>query len=368
MRARARAYMEAFRARTERFEVVYASKAFPAPPPTGCSPRRGCPRDVAIGGELHLALAGGIDPKRIYMHGNNKTHAELDYALERGVGHIVVDSFDEIERLRGPRPARAPAGHARASSPRTHSYIQTGQADSKFGFPLGRRAARGRGAAPTRGSSCAACTRTSARRSSTLEAFERLAEVLAGHGRLAAAQPRRRARHRLHRGGRPAERSRSTSRRCCATRPEDVTVLCEPGRSLVGNAGVTLYTRGHRQAHPGRAHLRRRRRRHVRQPAPDALRRPLRGRDRRPFGGADAGCTIAGMHCESGDVLVRDVHARRPAARATCSSSPPPAPTGTRWRTTTTRCRGPPVIFCRDGDARVVVRRETFDDLTLRDV
>ena len=54
---------------------------------------------MASGGELHLALAGGMDPERIYMHGNNKTQAELDYAVESGVGHIVVDSFDEIERL-----------------------------------------------------------------------------------------------------------------------------------------------------------------------------------------------------------------------------------------------------------------------------
>src|SRR3954470_14505879 len=99
IRQRARAYVEAFRARSERFEVVYASKAFPCTAAYRLMAEEGLSCDVASGGELHLALAGGLEPERIYMHGNNKTEAELRYAIERGVGHIVVDSFDEIDRL-----------------------------------------------------------------------------------------------------------------------------------------------------------------------------------------------------------------------------------------------------------------------------
>src|SRR5215217_7604623 len=101
MRARARAYVDAFRARAERFEVIYASKAFPCTAAYRLFAQEGLSTDVASGGELHLALAGGFAPERIYFHGNNKTPAELDYALDAGVGHIVVDSYDEIERLRG---------------------------------------------------------------------------------------------------------------------------------------------------------------------------------------------------------------------------------------------------------------------------
>src|SRR3954451_18109853 len=89
IRARARAYVEAFRARTERFEVIYASKAFPATAAFRIMAEEGLAVDVASGGELHLAVAGGCDPARIYMHGNNKTDAELGYAFERGVGTIV---------------------------------------------------------------------------------------------------------------------------------------------------------------------------------------------------------------------------------------------------------------------------------------
>src|SRR3982751_2165596 len=94
MVARARAYVEAFRARSERFEVVYASKAFPCTAAYRLMAEQGLACDVASGGELHLALAGGFDPERVYMHGNNKSDDELRLALERGVGHIVVDSFD----------------------------------------------------------------------------------------------------------------------------------------------------------------------------------------------------------------------------------------------------------------------------------
>ena len=122
MRARARSFTEAFRARTEHFEVVYASKAFPCTAAYRLFAEEGLSADVASGGELHLALEAGMDPERLYMHGNNKSPAELDYAIESGLGHIVVDSFDEIERLRGRTPARAAAGHAghRAHHARVH--------------------------------------------------------------------------------------------------------------------------------------------------------------------------------------------------------------------------------------------------------
>jgi len=94
LRARARAYMDAFRSRTDHFEVVYASKAFACTAAFRLLEAEGLACDVASGGELHLALRGGFPPERIYMHGNNKSHAELLQALDHGVGHIVVDSLD----------------------------------------------------------------------------------------------------------------------------------------------------------------------------------------------------------------------------------------------------------------------------------
>src|SRR3954466_12038261 len=139
MRARARAFVEAFRARTERFEVIYASKAFPCTAAYRLMAEEGLSCDVASGGELHLALQGGYDPSRLYMHGNNKTEAELTMALERGVGTIVVDSFDEIdrlERLAAGKGQRAMIRVTTGIAATTPEYIQTGQEGSKFGFGL----------------------------------------------------------------------------------------------------------------------------------------------------------------------------------------------------------------------------------------
>src|SRR5215216_6215216 len=180
MRARARSYLEAFRARVERFEVIYASKAFPCTAVYRLFAEEGLSADVASGGELHLALAGGFEGPRLYFHGNNKTPAELDYALEAGVGHIVVDSFDEIERLRG-RGARVMLRVTPGIKPSTHSYIQTGQEDSKFGFGVDE-VPRATDACTAAGLELRGLHAHIGSQIFELEAFERLTEVLAAMG------------------------------------------------------------------------------------------------------------------------------------------------------------------------------------------
>src|SRR5436309_3086302 len=137
IRARARAYAEAFRARTERFEVVYASKAFPCTAAFRLLAAEGLSCDVASGGELHLALGAGFAPERIYLHGNNKSDAELEQARDAGVGHVVLDSFDEIDRLERIAPGqRVLLRVTPGISPSTHAFISTGQVDSKFGLGM----------------------------------------------------------------------------------------------------------------------------------------------------------------------------------------------------------------------------------------
>jgi diaminopimelate decarboxylase len=148
--------------------------------------------------------------------------------------------------------------------------------------------------------------------------------------------------------------------------PRGVTVLCEPGRSLVGNAGVTLYTVGTVKRIPGvRTYVA------VDGGMSDNLRPMLYGAryeaeiaDR--FGGSDP-CTIAGMHCESGDILVRDAVLDDPRP-GDVLVIPATGAYGHAMANNYNALLRPPVIFCRDGDARVVVRRETLDDLTARDV
>jgi diaminopimelate decarboxylase len=362
MRARARAYLEAFRARTEHFEVIYASKAFPCTAAYRLFSEEGLSVDVASGGELHLALAGGFDPARIYMHGNNKTAADLEYALRARVGHIVVDSFDEIERLRG----RAPRVMLRVTPgirPTTHEYIQTGQEDSKFGFGLDD-VPRAVDACADAGLELCGLHAHIGSQIFELDPLEKLGEVLSGMGEWPL----------LNLGGglgiayTAEDEPPSIEEYVDALMrgaPDGVTVLCEPGRSLVGNAGVTIYTVGTVKRIPGiRTYVA------VDGGMSDNLRPMLYGAryeaeiaDR--FGGRDR-CTVAGMHCESGDILVRDAQLADPRP-GDVLVIPATGAYGHAMANNYNALLRPPVVFCKDGDARVVVRRESYDDLTLRD-
>ena len=147
--------------------------------------------------------------------------------------------------------------------------------------------------------------------------------------------------------------------------PDGVTVLCEPGRALVGNAGVTLYRVGTIKRIPGvRTYVA------VDGGMSDNLRPMLYGAryeaqiaDR--FGGGTL-CTIAGMHCESGDVLIREVELNDPRV-GDVLVVPATGAYSHAMANNYNAVPRPPVVFCRDGEAREVVRRETYEDLTLRD-
>ncbi len=367
IRARARAYMDAFRARTENFEVLYASKAFPCTAAERILVEEGLSCDVASGGELHIALAAGFDPARIYMHGNNKTEAELAYAIEQGIGHIVVDSFDEIDRLErlaaGKKGQRVLIRVTPGIQPSTHVYIQTGQVDSKFGINLDEVER-----AVTRCSEAGLEVRgLHAHIGSQIferGVFEKLGEVLAGMGDYplvnlggglgiaytAADEPL------------PVE---DYADALISAVPEGVTVLVEPGRSIVGNAGVTLYTVGTVKEIPGvRTYVA------VDGGMADNLRpmlyEALYEAEIADRIGGSTECRIAGMHCESGDILVRDARLEAPRP-GDVLVMPATGAYGHAMANNYNAVPRPPVIFCSGGDARVVIRRETYDDLLARD-
>src|SRR5919106_2773453 len=138
IRSRARAYQAAFRSRTDRFEVLYASKAPPIAAVCRVCAEEGLSIDVASGGELEIALRAGFEGHRIYLHGNNKTEAELRQAAEASVGYVILDSFDEIERASAllERPQEVLIRVTPGIEPSTHGFVQTGGLDSKFGFGL----------------------------------------------------------------------------------------------------------------------------------------------------------------------------------------------------------------------------------------
>ncbi|MEA2000463.1 MAG: diaminopimelate decarboxylase, partial [Actinomycetota bacterium] len=121
--------------------VAYATKAFLSQAMARLAWEEGMHLDVATGGELHVALTAGVPAARLVMHGNNKSESELEAALVAGVGRIVIDSFDEIDRIeaivqKGFTPPKVLVRVNPGVDAHTHEYLQTGIADSKFGFGI----------------------------------------------------------------------------------------------------------------------------------------------------------------------------------------------------------------------------------------
>jgi diaminopimelate decarboxylase len=376
LRARARAYRDAFEARGADYEVVYASKAFPCTAAYRLFAEEGLAVDVASGGELHMALGAGFDPARIVMHGNNKTDEEILAAARAGIGHLVLDSFDEIERcerlLDEPQPVliRVTPG----IKPSTHDFITTGQLDSKFGFGLADGLAE-RAIERVLGSDVLDLVGLHAHIGSQIFELEPYTLAIRALGEIAGEWCRA-----VDVGGglgvaygaedEPPSIDAYVDvkvRGVAEVFGPDVKVMVEPGRSLVANAGVTTYRVGTVKEVPGiRTYVA------VDGGMSDNLRPMLYGSRYeaivadRAAADPETLVTIAGMHCESGDVLVRDALLADPAVGDVIVT---PA-TGAYGHAMANNYNGvprPPVIFCRDGAARVVVRRETYDDLTARD-
>jgi diaminopimelate decarboxylase len=377
VRRRARAYLEAFSARTEDFEVLFASKAAPFTAAYRLCREEGLSVDVASGGELHLALRAGFDPKRIYLHGNSKSEAELRYAIEAGVAQVVLDGFGEIDLLDEllDRPQEVLIRVTPGIQADTHTYIRTGQLDSKFGFGLEDGLAE-RAIAAVRSSRHLELAGLHAHIGSQIfelepytKAIEALAELVDGDWcRI------------LNVGGGLGIAYTSEDEPPSIDAYVDVKVrgvervfdpvpriLVEPGRSLVGNAGVTIYRVGTVKEIPGvRTYVA------VDGGMSDNLRPMLYGARyealiaNRAAAAPDVQATVAGMHCESGDILVRDVALAAPA-RGDVLVTPATGAYGYAMASNYNGVPRPPVIFCADGDARVVVRGETWEDLTLRD-
>jgi len=380
IRWRAREYRRAFEERTQDYEVLFASKALPMTAAYRLCVDEGLSVDVASGGELHMALAAGFDPARIHMHGNNKTEAELRYAFDSDVGHLILDSFDEIERADAllDRPQRVLIRLTPGIRPSTHSYVQTGQLDSKFGFGLADGLAE-RAVERVRASRHLELVGLHAHIGSQifeLEPYTKAIEVLADFTGAVELEPEL-----LNVGGGlgiaylesdepPSIESYVEVKVSGVQRVFDPAprILVEPGRSLVGNAGITAYRVGTVKEIPGvRTYV------SVDGGMSDNT-RPMLYDARyeaviadRAGEPPDTSATVAGMHCESGDVLVRDVELAAPRV-GDVLVTPATGAYGYAMASNYNGVPRPPVIFCHEGQARVVVRRESWDDLLARDV
>ncbi len=387
LRARARAFVEAGRdAGPGELHVLFASKAFPCTAVLRTLAQEGLWCDVASGGEMHLALQAGFAPERLVLHGNAKSEAELQMALCHRVGLIVIDNFDEVaalERLLGdlspthqeladmpPQPVLVRATpNVRGD---THEKISTGQADSKFGFAMDQVAAAvGR----IRGIPGLALEGVHAHIGSQLfdlEPFRREVAQLAGLRGLAGdgfptwdlgggigvaytADQRPPAIEEYVRALVEAAREHLG---------DYERLLIEPGRALTANAAVTLYTVQSVKRNVSTWVA-------VDGGMSDNLRPMLYGATYeahvadRP--GGDTPCVLAGKHCESGDVIVREALLEDPRP-GDVIVTPATGAYGYAMANNYNGVPRPPVVFCKDGDARVVVRRESYEDLLSRDV
>lgn len=383
-RTRARAYRTAF----PEADVSFAGKAFLCKEMAAMVADEGLGLDVASGGELHTALAAGFPVSRIIFHGNNKSDRELEMAVSHGVGRIVADSVEELGRI--DRIAGAAGVRAHVSlritpgvEAHTHEYIQTGQDDSKFGMSIeGGAAAEAIAAAETLANVNVMGTHCHIGSNITgTEAFLRTVEILAQFcasvdfapsevnlgGGLGIAYTR---------GDIPA-RVESFGADITATVQKEFTSLglpipriaVEPGRWLIANAMVTLYTIGAIKEIPGlRTYV------SVDGGMSDNIRPALYGARYEALLANKAThepgrvVTIAGAHCEQGDLLIKDISLPASVERGDLLAVGATGAYGYSMASNYNRFPRPAVIAVRDGKARLIVRRETYDDLIARDV
>ncbi len=361
--------------------AVYATKAFLCTAMARLAYEEGMLLDVASGGELFVALRAGVPADALVLHGNNKSDDELRMAIEAGVRHIVVDSFDELDRLEALHATGLPAPRVLARitpgvHAHTHEFIATGQDDTKFGFNLGNGDAA-RAVERMRGSSAVLLDGLHCHIGSNVFAasnFAKAAEVMAGFavpldlpelvlgGGLGVAYVE----------GEEAPTITQWANvllDACAALGVRSRVSVEPGRAIVASAAITVYTVGTVKDIPGvRRYIA------VDGGMSDNPRPVLYGSGYEAFLPArvDAPRTersrLVGKHCESGDVLVFDARLPAGVAVGDLLATPVTGAYGHSMASNYNKLTRPPVVFVGDGRARLVVRRETLEDLVRCDV
>jgi len=372
LRARAREYVDGLKSRWADSQVVWASKSFPCTAVYRLLSEEGVGIDVAGGGELAMALAAGADPPLIVMHGNAKTDDELEMAVEAGVGTIVIDNFDDIERLSRIAPAR---GHDQrvlvriipGVRPDTHAAVATGQDDSKFGLSLAdaHRAIELIRATP--GLRVDGVHLHIGSQILDAKPFAESVEVLREFGGHAVYDLGGGLGSRYTYADHPPSIEEYLDALIGAARevlPAEVMILIEPGRSMVAEFGVSLYRVVTVKRGPKTFVA-------IDGGMGDNLEVSLYQQrfeatvvDR--VGGGQA-YTLVGRHCESGDQLIDSVRLQAPVVGDLIAVPVTGAYTYS-LSNNYNGARRPPVIFCRDGQARAVVRRETYADLMRRDL
>lgn len=395
-RARARAFRDAF----ADYDVYYAGKAFLSVAVARWVAEEGLCLDVCSAGELLVAQRAGVDMARVGYHGNNKTAAELAHAVELGVGRIIVDSFDEVRRVAALGATRSGAGEppvrvmvrvTAGVEAHTHEYIATAHEDQKFGFSItsgdALEAARRLHEAPgvellglhshigsqifdSSGFEVAARRVLALHATVTRELGVTMPEMDLGGGFGIAyttqddpSTPERLA----------AEMTEIVAHECRALGIDVPRLSIEPGRAIVGPSMCTVYEVGTVKdvALDGGAS-----RLYV------SVDGGMSDNIRTALYDADYSCTVAnraseaaprlarvvGKHCEAGDVVVKDEFLPGDVTPGDLVAVPATGAYCRSMASNYNHALRPPVVAVRDGVARVIVRRETVEDLLATDV
>ncbi len=361
--------------------VAYATKAFLCKEMARLAHSEGMQLDVATGGELHVALEAGVPTDRLVMHGNNKSTTELKAALAAGVGRIVVDSFDEMDRLEvlhssfGYRPKvllRLTPG----IKAHTHEFVATGHDDTKFGFTVSNGSAD-RAIERTRTSRAMELMGVHAHIGSQVFAISSLARAVGVIAQTAATY----SLAEMSVGGGlgvayvTGEQAPSITqwgeavKKTCADMGIEARVLAEPGRAIVAAAAVTLYRVGTLKEIAGV-------RRYVAVDGgmSDNPRPVLYGSGYEVFlprattAERSLAVSVVGKHCESGDMLVRDAIVPADIEVGDILATAVTGAYGHSMGSNYNKVLRPAVVFVQSGEARLVVRREVLADLTRLDM
>ena len=391
LRGQCREFQTEFRSRHADTEVAYAAKAYLGRALAAIIAQEGMALDVVSGGELAIAASVNFPPERIYFHGNNKSEAELREALDYGVGRIVIDNFHEMQLLNGlaQGAGRRQPVLLRLSpgiDPHTHAHTTTGTLDSKFGIPLptGQGEAAVRQAVEMPGLELlglhvhlgSPVFDVGPYREAVEVVLAFAAEMGKKHGlRLAEFSPGGGFAVRYADDQTPptvgeyAEAIVSALTGGCRKHGLDVPrLIIEPGRSIVGRAAVALYTVGASKDVPGV-----RRFVSVDGGMGDNIRPPMYDSRysalvaNRALETRRETVTIAGKYCESGDILMRDaelppLEAGDILAMATAGAYA--LPMASNYNASLR----PAVVLVSEGEAKLIRRREAYEDLMRADV
>jgi diaminopimelate decarboxylase len=371
--------------------VAYAGKAFLCVAMARLVAEEGLGLDVATGGELHVALAAGFPAERITFHGNNKSDAEIAGALDAGVGRVVADSSDELdrlERLTGDRRVEVLVRVTPGVEAHTHEFIETGTERSKFGFTVSSDVAFDAAVRVARsprldlaGLHCHIGSQIY-----RLDSYARAIDIVVALAARVSSETGTTVRELNFGGGLGARYLASdpvldvgdyalavrealgTASATHGLVPEP-RLGVEPGRSIAAPAALTLYRVGTVKEIPGvGTYLA------VDGGMSDNPRPVLYGAGYEAFLPARVDerrtlcCTVVGKHCEQGDVLVADARLPGGVRPGDLLATPATGAYGYSMASNYNKVPRPAVVFVRNGEARIVVRRETEDDLLRLDL